>query len=90
MKTRDGGLILKKSRVSLTKLPRKGVQGNLIHPIADERPRSDLSAQARADARASADRRARVVSGLGTRQQGPSCRAHVRERIQATESKSDG
>jgi hypothetical protein len=58
-------LIFRKMRVSLTKLPREGVQGNLIHPITDRGPRSDLSA--RADVRASADRRARDVSGLWKR-----------------------
>ena len=48
MKTRDGGLIFKKPRVSLTKLQREAVWGNLIHPIADGRPQLDMSAQARA------------------------------------------
>jgi hypothetical protein len=68
-KTRDGGLIFKKPRVSLTKLPSEGVRGNLIHPIADGRPRSDLSERACAGARAQAwaNKWATGVSGLGAR-----------------------
>jgi hypothetical protein len=47
VKARDDGLILRKPRVSLAKLPREGVRDNLIHPIVDERPRSYLSERAR-------------------------------------------
>ena len=60
-KTMDSGLILRKLRVSLANLPREGVRGNLIHPIADERPRSNLSERARART----DKWARGVNGLG-------------------------
>jgi hypothetical protein len=40
-KTRDGGFISKKSRVSLTILPRQRVSGVLSHPTSDRRPRTD-------------------------------------------------
>jgi hypothetical protein len=60
VKTRDDGLILKKPRVSLAKLPREGVRVNLIHPTADDRPRLDVSEWARARA----DRWVRGVSSL--------------------------
>jgi hypothetical protein len=48
VKTRDGGLIPKKSGVFLTKLPRKGVSADLGHSITDQRPGLDLSERARA------------------------------------------
>jgi hypothetical protein len=50
-------LISKKPGVSLTNLPHEGVSGILAHPVADQLSRSDL--------RASADRRAKAVSGKG-------------------------
>jgi hypothetical protein len=61
MKARGGRLILRKPRVSLAKLPREGVRDNLIHPIADERPRSDLSERARGGR----GRERRLTSGPG-------------------------
>jgi hypothetical protein len=60
-KLSDGGLILRKSRVSLAKLPHEGLRANIIHPIVDERPRLDLSDRARAD------KRARDIRDLGVR-----------------------
>jgi hypothetical protein len=41
MKTMDGGLISKKSVVSLTILPPEGVLGFLGHRISDQWPRTD-------------------------------------------------
>jgi hypothetical protein len=59
----------------LTKLPREGVRGNLIHPIAHEQARSDLSERARAD------KWVKGVSGLGARRPdrpGPAAEARAR------------
>ena len=64
-KTMDSGLILRKLRVSLANLPREGVRGNLIHPIADERPQSNLSERAHARTRARANKWVKRVSDLG-------------------------
>jgi hypothetical protein len=61
----DDGLILGTLRVSLTKLPDKGVSGSLGHHISDQQPRKEPACErAGADARA-ADEWARVVSGSG-------------------------
>jgi hypothetical protein len=46
-KTRDGGLILNKLRVSLIKLPREGVSGESNRWIRNRRPRLDLRPRAR-------------------------------------------
>jgi hypothetical protein len=43
MKLRDGGLIPKKSRVSLTKRPREGVSGPVCYSIHDRRSELDLA-----------------------------------------------
>jgi hypothetical protein len=44
-KTRDGGLIPNKPRVSLTKLPHKGVSGTLDPAIPSGWPRLDLAVE---------------------------------------------
>jgi hypothetical protein len=49
-KTRDGGLIPNKPRVSYAKPPREGVSGNLNRTIPSARPRLDLTVE-RAGAR---------------------------------------
>jgi hypothetical protein len=48
VKTRDGGLIPNKPRVSYAKLPHEGVSGNLDRTISSERPRLDLAGAWRA------------------------------------------
>jgi hypothetical protein len=42
----DGGLISKKSGVSLTKSPGEGVSSALVHTIIDQQTRSDPTASA--------------------------------------------
>jgi hypothetical protein len=44
-KTRDGGLIPNKPRVSYAKPPREGVSGNLNRMIPSARPRLDLTVE---------------------------------------------
>jgi hypothetical protein len=46
MKTRDGGLILNKLRVSLIKLPRKGVSGESETNGRDQKPTTEIRAAA--------------------------------------------
>jgi hypothetical protein len=52
VKTRDGGLISNKPRVSLRKLPREGVSGESNRWIRNRQPRLDLRPRARAGGRA--------------------------------------
>jgi hypothetical protein len=56
VRPRDGGLNLRKSRVSLTKRPCEGVSGLASRQIHDQQPGSDL-ASGRADARTRAHER---------------------------------
>jgi hypothetical protein len=60
VKTRDGGLIPNKLRVSLTKLPREGVSVTLDRTILSGRPRLDLAVE-----RAGADAQRALTGGLG-------------------------
>jgi hypothetical protein len=55
-------LIFEKLRGFLTSFPDERVPGDLDHSITNLRLRLDLSTSARADARTSADKRARAVS----------------------------
>jgi hypothetical protein len=65
MKTRDGGLILTKSRVSLAILPHEGVSRSLSHQILNQRPRADTTDE-RTDAGArAADKWVRAGSDWG-------------------------
>jgi hypothetical protein len=61
-KPRDGGLNLRKLRVSLTKRPREGVSGFLGRQIHDQLPRLDMAGE-HADARVRG--RERLTGGSG-------------------------
>jgi hypothetical protein len=64
-KSRDGGLILRKSGVFLTKRPHEGVSTDLDRAITDQWTELDLGE--RAHVRASTDKWARDVSDCGGR-----------------------